>query len=99
MPRGTTYSEAHADFDALCNEVAATREPVIIRRQNAEDVVLVAASELEGYLETAHLLPSPPNAERLLTSLTRAQRQELASTPVEQIRRERPRVGASSCRR
>jgi len=99
MPRETTYSEAHADFDALCNEVAATREPVIIRRQNAEDVVLVAASELEGYLETAHLLHSPPNVERLLTSLARAQRQELASTPVEKVTTRSSPRGAPSCRR
>jgi antitoxin YefM len=33
----------------------------------------VAADELEGLLETAHLLRSPRNAARLLSALERAQ--------------------------
>jgi len=37
----------------------------------------VAAEELEGLLETTHLLRSPRNASRLLTALGRAQCQEL----------------------
>jgi antitoxin YefM len=40
-------------------------------------VALVAADELAGLLETAHLLRSPANAERLLTALTRAREQTL----------------------
>ena len=62
MPTVTSYSNARATLAALCDEVASTREPVIIRRRNAEDVALVAADELESLLETAHLLRSPKNA-------------------------------------
>lgn len=67
----TTYTQARAELAALCDEVASTREPVIIRRRNAEDVALVSADELASLLETAHLLRSPkkPNAfSRLLTA-------------------------------
>ena len=42
----TTYTQARAELAALCDEVASTREPVIIRRRNAEDVALVSADEL-----------------------------------------------------
>lgn len=69
---------------ALCAWVASTRAPVIIRRRNAADVALIAADELAGLMETAHLLRSPRNAERLLAALARAEAAEVApSSPVE----------------
>jgi antitoxin YefM len=74
----TTYSDARARLAALCDQVVSSREPVIIRRRNAPDVALIAADELAGILETAHLLRSPHNAERLLTALARARSGEPA---------------------
>ena len=84
----TTYTQARAALASLCDEVASTREPVIIRRRNAEDVALVSADELASLLETAHLLRSPKNAQRLLAAINRAQSQELSPTSVEELRRE-----------
>lgn len=88
MSTVTTYSSARASFAALCDEVASTREPVIIRRRNAEDVALISADELESLLETAHLLRSSKNAQRLLDALSRAQRQELPPSSVEELRKD-----------
>ena len=73
MPTVTTYTNARATLAALCEEVSSTREPVIIRRRNAADVALVSADELESILETAHIMRSQNNAERLLAALSRAQ--------------------------
>ncbi len=84
----TTYTQARAALASLCDEVASTREPVIIRRRNAEDVALVSADELASLLETAHLLRSPQNAQRLLTAINRAQSRELSPSSVEELRRE-----------
>jgi len=72
MATVTTYSSARANLKALCDEAASSREPVIIRRRGADDVVLISAAELRSLVETAHLLRSPKNAERLLKALTRA---------------------------
>lgn len=88
MPIVTTYTTARATLAALCDEVAATREPVIIKRRNAEDVALVSASELESLLETAHLLRSPKNAQRLLVAISRAQRNELQPSSVGELRKQ-----------
>jgi len=88
MPTVTTYTNARATLAALCDEVSSTREPVIIRRRNAADVALVSADELESLLETAHLLRSPKNAERLLSALSRAQASELPPSTIEDLRRE-----------
>ena len=68
----TTYTNARAKLAQYCDEVTENREVVIISRRGAEDVALVAASELAGLTETAHLLRSPRNAARLLKALERA---------------------------
>lgn len=88
MPTVTSYTNARASLASLCDEVSSTREPVIIRRRNAADVALIAADELESLLETAHLLRSPRNAERLFAALDRARSRDLPPSSVERLRRE-----------
>jgi antitoxin YefM len=72
MPVVTTYTQARASFAALCAAATEDREVVIIRRRGSADVALIAADELRSLEETAHLLRSPKNAERLLRALLRA---------------------------
>jgi antitoxin YefM len=72
MATKTTYTEARANFARLLDQVAGDREPVIITRRGSPDVALIAADELAALEETAHLLRSPRNAQRLLTALHRA---------------------------
>ena len=72
MPIYTTYTKARANLAKLCDEVTKNQEIVHIARRNAQDVVLISASELSSLMETAHLLRSPKNAERLLRALNRA---------------------------
>src|SRR5829696_7250835 len=88
MSTETTYTHARAYFAALCDEAASSTEPIIIRRRGAEDVALVSAAELRSLTETAHLLGSPKNAERLLAALTRARKHKLPAESVESLRRE-----------
>ncbi len=80
---------------ALCEVLAAhgaevtdDRDVVIITRRGAEDVALISASELAGILETAHLLRSPKNADRLLTALNRARARSGTSQSPAGLRRE-----------
>lgn len=68
----TTYTEARANLARLCQRAAEDRETVIITRRGAPNVALIAADELAGVMETAHLLRSPRNAARLLAALDRA---------------------------
>ncbi len=88
MSTVTTYTNARATLAALCDQVASTREPVIIQRRDAEDVALVSAAELESLIETAHLLRSPKNAERLLAALARARSRDLPPSSIEELRNE-----------
>lgn len=84
----TTYSNARANLAALLDRVSENREIVIINRRGAEDVALVSAAELSSLLETAHLLRSPKNAQRLLTALNRAKARKLKPQSLESLRQE-----------
>ncbi|MCX5897545.1 MAG: type II toxin-antitoxin system Phd/YefM family antitoxin [Proteobacteria bacterium] len=84
----TTYSQARANLAKLCDKVSGNREIVIINRRNAEDVAIIAAGELSGIIETAHLLRSPRNARRLLTALNRSQEKKLKPQTIQELRRE-----------
>jgi antitoxin YefM len=79
----TNYTQAR-----LMDEVTHNRQVVIIQRRGQEDVALVSADELESLLETAYLLRSPKNAERLLSALGRALRDETPPLTLEQLRNE-----------
>ncbi len=68
----TTYTQARGTLAKLMDQVTHDREVVVIQRRGEEDVAMIAASELEALLETAYLLRSPANAERLLSALGRA---------------------------
>lgn len=82
----TTYTHARANLAQLCNEVTLNQEVVIINRRGAQDVALISAAELAGLAETAYLLRSPKNAERLLQALARAKARVGKPQTVEALR-------------
>lgn len=84
----TTYTHARANFAALWDEVTDNRQVVIIERRGAESVALISADELEGLLETAYLLRSTKNAERLLNALTRARQREETPQSIAELSQE-----------
>jgi antitoxin YefM len=84
----TTYSKARENLASLFDQVTSDREVVIVNRRGHESVALVAAAELSGLLETAHLLRSPRNAQRLLSALRRAQAKAGKPQPLESLRQE-----------
>lgn len=66
-----TYTESRARYAEVLSSVVDDREEVIITRAGHEPVVIVSLAEYESLRETAYLLRSPANAERLLESITR----------------------------
>jgi antitoxin YefM len=88
MPIQTTYSQARANLAKLCDRVSSNREIVIINRRKAKDVALISSEELSSIIETAHLLRSPKNAQRLLSALNRAQSRPPKPQTIKQLRRD-----------
>ncbi len=87
MP-AVTYTEARARFASLWDRLVADRDVVVVRRRGKEDLAMLPAAELAALMETAHLLRSPANAERLLAALARARAGPAEPSSVEALRRE-----------
>ena len=71
-----TYTQARAELAGLMDRVIRDRDVVVIQRRGSEDVAMISAAELSSLTETAYLLRSPKNAERLLAALSRALKNE-----------------------
>src|SRR5580658_4924781 len=87
MPVETTYTALRAKLAGFLDQVTDDREVVIVRRRGARDVAIIPADELSSLMETAHLLRSPKNAERLLESMREMERGEGKVETVDSLRR------------
>jgi antitoxin YefM len=83
-----TYTNAREKLASLLDRVTKDREVIIIQRRGSDDVAMIAADELASLTETAYLLRSPQNAERLLSALGRALKNEGNSQTLDDLRRE-----------
>ena len=88
MPVRTSYTQARANLASLCDRVTNDREVVIIERRKAQSVALIDAAELSGLMETAHLMRSPKNAERLAAALERARAETVEPQSLDSLKRE-----------
>ncbi len=88
MTLHTTYTQARATLASLLDRVTDQREIVIVQRRGEEDVAMIAASELESLTESAYLLRSPANAERLLSALGKALKEDGKLLTPAELRRE-----------
>lgn len=64
-----TLEDARENLDEVLQRVVDDHVPVAIARRKAEAVVIVSLSDWQARDETAYLLSSPRNAERLLEGI------------------------------
>ncbi len=83
-----TYTSAREQLASLLDRVTKDREVIIIQRRGSEDVAMISADELASLTETAYLLRSPQNAERVLSALAKALKSKGKSESSEELRRE-----------
>lgn len=65
-----TYTAARASLADTMDRVINDHEPVIITRSSQQAVVMLSLDDYKAMEETAYLLRSPKNAQRLLKSIT-----------------------------
>lgn len=83
-----TYTSAREQLATLLDRVTKDREIVIIQRRGSEDVAMISADELASLTETAYLMRSPQNAERILSALGRALKNQGKTKGLDDLRRE-----------
>jgi antitoxin YefM len=84
----TSYTNLRQSLASVLNRVSNDREIVIVVRKGEKRVAMLPADELAGLMETAHLLRSPKNAQRLLTALRRATGRKGRPESLDGLRRE-----------
>lgn len=84
----TTYTDARANLASLLDEVTENQEIVVIRRRKGKSVAMIDAAELQSLVESAHLMRSPRNAERLLTALDRALKGQGQASDIDHLKAE-----------
>ena len=67
-----SYSQLRGNLMAYMEGVCDDRTPLVVTRQNARSVVMMSEDEYESLMETVHLLKSPANAARLMSSIKEA---------------------------
>jgi antitoxin YefM len=72
-----SYTDLRGNLAKYMDEVCDSRAELVVTRQNARSVVMIAEEEYRGLIETVHLLRSPANAARLLKSIDEADRGDL----------------------
>ena len=68
-----TYSTARANLASVMDSVYDDHEPITITRKSGKNVVLISIEDFESWQETAYLLRSPANAQRLMQSIDSAE--------------------------
>jgi antitoxin YefM len=65
-----SFTDLRQHMATYFDRVTEDREPLVITRQRGKgNLVVMSEEEFAGWRETVHLLNSPKNAERLMSSL------------------------------
>ena len=60
-----SYSAFRSKLASTIDKVNDDHQPVLITRQNGKPAILMSVEDFKSYEETAYLMASPRNAERL----------------------------------
>jgi antitoxin YefM len=64
-----TFTDTRQNLKDVMDRVTDDHAPVVVTRQKAEAVVMVALSDWNAIQETMHLLSTPANAARLTAGI------------------------------
>ncbi len=81
-----SYTQARQRLARTMSEVCEGHEPVIITRQKAPAVVMLSLEDYNSMKETAYLLGTPANAERLAQSVADAESGKLTRLKLDDLR-------------
>jgi antitoxin YefM len=84
----TSPTDARNDFFNLLDLVVENHQVYIINRSDAENVALIAESDLVSLVETVYLLRSPENARRLLDAIEESKTGKIQSQTIAELRQE-----------
>ena len=81
-----SYSELRQKLKWAFDSVCDSRTPLRITRRNGEHLVVLPESEYDALEETAYLLRSPANAQKILTSMKTERKNMTVFKDVDEIK-------------
>lgn len=69
-----SYTSFRKNLAGILDKVNDDHTPVMITRQNGEPAIVMSAEDFRSYEETAYLMASPKNAERLSAATDQIER-------------------------
>ncbi len=67
--RAISYTAVRRNLAQTMEQICDDHNPVIITRKSKDSVIMISVEDYEAMQETAYLLQSPANAQRLLKSI------------------------------
>ena len=71
MNTTVSYTDIRKNLKSSFDKAAKEHEPILVKRRNGENIVIVSQEDYESLEETAYLLKSPENAKRLIEAIKR----------------------------
>ena len=71
-----TYTAARQNLAKTMERVCNDHAPVIVTRKSSDSVVIMSLEDYEALEETAYLLRSPKNAQRLIEAIAQLEKGE-----------------------
>lgn len=68
-----SYSAFRSHLASMLDKVNEDHMPILVTRQNGKPAVVMSLEDFKSYEETAYLMASPKNAERLNQAIAEAQ--------------------------
>ncbi|ELR97313.1 type II toxin-antitoxin system Phd/YefM family antitoxin [Gloeocapsa sp. PCC 73106] len=84
----TSPTNARNDLFNLLDLVVANHQVYVINRRDAENVALIAESDLVSLVETVYLLRSPANARRLLEAIEESKTGKIQPESIAELQQE-----------
>jgi antitoxin YefM len=81
-----SYSELRANLKSALDRAVEDHDVIIVKRARGGDAVLMSREDYESLNETAYLLRSPANAQRLLAANKRAKSKRKSFKSVEPLK-------------
>lgn len=72
MMENVSYSAFRSRLARMLDKVNEDRAPLLVTRQNGSPAVVMSLEDFSAYEETAYLMASPKNAQRLSRAVAQA---------------------------
>jgi len=84
----TTYTEARKKLKFFLDKVCKDHVYIEILRRNGENVVLLSREDFNSLNETAYLMRSPKNAQRLMEAMSEKTKKNMIFKDVNELKHE-----------